>query len=70
MLEHNHQLSPGKARFFRSNKIINDAAKRRLELNDRAGIRTSKNFNSLVVEMGGFENVSFEERDCRNSYVY
>jgi hypothetical protein len=53
VLEHNHQLSPGKARFFRSNKIINDAAKRRLELNDRAGIRTSKNFNSLVVEMGG-----------------
>ncbi|XP_062158806.1 protein FAR1-RELATED SEQUENCE 4-like [Alnus glutinosa] len=65
-LTHNHSLSPGKARFFRSNKIINDAAKRRLELNDRAGIRLSKNFNSLVVESGGFESLSFGERDCRN----
>jgi hypothetical protein len=34
-LKHNHSLSPGKARFFKCNKKINDAAKRRLELNDR-----------------------------------
>jgi hypothetical protein len=26
----------------------------------------SKNFNSLVVESGGFESLSFGERDCRN----
>jgi hypothetical protein len=65
-LTHNHSLSPGKARFFRSNKKISDTAKRRLELNDRAGIRLCKNFNSLVVESGGFENLSFGERDCRN----
>jgi hypothetical protein len=52
-LTHNHSLSPGKARFFRSNRKINDATKRRFELNDRAGIRLSKNFNSLVVESGG-----------------
>jgi len=65
-LTHNHSLSPGKARFFRSNKKINDAAKRRLELNDRAGMRLCKNFNSLVVESGGFENLSFGARDCRN----
>jgi hypothetical protein len=66
VLEHNHQLSAGKARFFRCNKIINDATKRRLELNDRTGIRLTKNFNSLVVENGGFESLSFGERDCRN----
>ncbi|XP_062161880.1 protein FAR-RED IMPAIRED RESPONSE 1-like [Alnus glutinosa] len=66
VLTHNHSLSLGKARFFRSNRKINDAAKRRLELNDRAGIRLSKNFNSLVVESGGFESLSFGERDCRN----
>jgi hypothetical protein len=63
VIEHNHQLSPGKARFFRCNKIINDVAKRRLELNDRADICTK---NSLVVEMGGFESLSFGDRDCRN----
>ncbi|XP_062164654.1 protein FAR1-RELATED SEQUENCE 5-like [Alnus glutinosa] len=65
-LMHNHSLSPSKVRFFRSNKKISDAAKRRLELNDRARIRLCKNFNSLVVESGGFENLSFGERDCRN----
>jgi len=65
-LTHNHSFSRGKARFFRRNKKINDAAKRRLELNDRAGIRLNKNFNSLVVEIGGFESLSFGERDCRN----
>jgi hypothetical protein len=65
-LKHNHSLSPGKARFFRSKKKINDAAKRRLELNDRAGIRMNKNFNSLDVESGGFESLSFGERDCQN----
>ncbi len=26
----------------------------------------SKNFNSLVIENGGFESFSFGERDCRN----
>jgi len=66
MLKHNHQLSPDKARFFRCNKIINDAAKRRLELNFRVRILLSKNFNSLVVENWGFESLSFEERDCKN----
>jgi hypothetical protein len=34
--------------------------------NDRAGIRTSKNFESLVVESGGFESLPYGERDCRN----
>jgi hypothetical protein len=60
ILEHNHQLSPDKARFFRCNKIINDAAKRRLELNYRARILLSKNFNSLVVENWGFESLSLK----------
>jgi len=66
VLEHNHQRSPGKARFFRCNKIINDSAKRRLELNDRAGICTRKDFNSLVVKNGGFESLSFGDKDCRD----
>jgi hypothetical protein len=69
-LTHNHSLSPGKVRFFRSNKKINDAAKRRLELNDRAGIRLSKNFNSLVVESGGFESLSFGEMISAECYTF
>jgi hypothetical protein len=53
VIEHNHALSPGKARLFRCHKDIDDSVKKRLVLNDKAGIRTNKNFNSLVVESGG-----------------
>ena len=35
-------------------------------LNDKAGIRMNKNINSLVVEAGGHENLSFVEKDVRN----
>jgi hypothetical protein len=68
VLEHNHQLSLGKARFFRSNKNINDATKRRLEPNDRARIQPVRILIHWLLKWGGggFENVSFEERDCRN----
>ncbi|XP_059429206.1 protein FAR1-RELATED SEQUENCE 5-like [Corylus avellana] len=66
VLEHNHILSPSKTRFFRCYKNINCSAKRRIELNDIVGVRANKNFNSLVVEMGGFESLPFGEKDCRN----
>ncbi|XP_059439636.1 protein FAR1-RELATED SEQUENCE 6-like [Corylus avellana] len=65
-VNHNHSLSPSKTRFFRCYRRMDDNVKRRLELNDIAGIGVSKNFNSLVVEGGGYENLSFMERDCRN----
>jgi hypothetical protein len=59
MLDHNHLVSPNKAKFFRCYKNINDVAKRRLDRNDRSGIRVNKNFNSLVVEIG-------QEKNCQN----
>ncbi|XP_042472074.1 protein FAR1-RELATED SEQUENCE 6-like [Zingiber officinale] len=65
-LEHNHVLSPGKSRHFRCNKLLDSTTKRKLELNDQAGITLSKSFHSLVVEAGGYENLSFDERKCRN----
>ena len=40
--------------------------KKKLELNDKAGIRMNKSFNSFVVVAGGHENLSFLEKDCRN----
>ena len=40
--------------------------KRRLELNDQAGISLSKKFYSLAVESGGFENLTYTEWDYRN----
>lgn len=40
-----------------------------LDINDKAGIRVAQNFASVVVKAGGFENVSFIERDVRNHIV-
>ena len=35
-------------------------------MNDSAGINIVQNFNSIVVEVGRHEHVSFLEKDCRN----
>ncbi|XP_042946090.1 protein FAR-RED IMPAIRED RESPONSE 1-like [Carya illinoinensis] len=63
---HNHGLSPQKARFFRCNRAIDDSVKRQLDINDKADISMAKSFNSLVVEAGGYDNLSFVEKDARN----
>nr|KAJ0220204.1 hypothetical protein LSAT_V11C200070240 [Lactuca sativa] len=67
-LEHNHALSPKKSSFHRSHKKMDSYAKRRLELNNYAGIPLNKSFHSLVVEEKGYGNLSFGETDCR-SYI-
>ncbi|XP_019457602.1 PREDICTED: protein FAR1-RELATED SEQUENCE 6-like [Lupinus angustifolius] len=41
-------------------------SKRRLELNDCAGIPLNKIFHSLVVESKEYENLQFGEKDCQN----
>ncbi|XP_047318834.1 protein FAR1-RELATED SEQUENCE 8-like [Impatiens glandulifera] len=64
--EHNHILSPGKSRHLRSHKVLDSTAKRKLQLNDEAGITLSKTFQSLVVEAGRYDNMTFDERSCRN----
>ncbi|KAF5462636.1 hypothetical protein F2P56_018625 [Juglans regia] len=63
---HNHGLSPQKSRFFRCNREVSETVKRVLDTNDLAGIRMNKSFGSLVVGAGGFENLPFLEKDCRN----
>ncbi|XP_024642129.1 protein FAR-RED IMPAIRED RESPONSE 1-like [Medicago truncatula] len=65
-LDHNHGLSPNKARYFRCNKNMGSHIKRKLEINDQAGINVSRNFRSMVVEANGYENLTFGEKDCRN----
>ncbi|XP_037417812.1 protein FAR-RED IMPAIRED RESPONSE 1-like [Triticum dicoccoides] len=65
-LDHNHPISPSKARFLRCHKKLDLHAKRRLELNDQAGIRLNKIFGSLVMEAGGYGNLEFGEKECRN----
>ncbi|XP_042942394.1 protein FAR-RED IMPAIRED RESPONSE 1-like [Carya illinoinensis] len=66
-LVHNHStMSPKKSRFFRSHKNLDEYSQRMLDLNDRAGIQMHKNFHALVTEAGGYENLDFQEKDCRN----
>ena len=65
--EHNYELNtPSKACFLKTNKVMKLFVQRKLDLNDQAGIRLNKSFNSLVVEAGGHENLTFLEKDCRN----
>ncbi|KAF5447271.1 hypothetical protein F2P56_032838 [Juglans regia] len=64
---HNHStVSPQKSKFFRIHKCLDEYSKRMFDLNDRTGIRMNKNFGALVVDAGGFENLEFQEKDCRN----
>ncbi|KAF8379071.1 hypothetical protein HHK36_028498 [Tetracentron sinense] len=65
-IEHNHQVTPRKARFYKSHKHLDAGSKRRLELNNEAGIRFNKSYHSLVVDAGGYEKLPFGEKECRN----
>ena len=59
---HNHALSPAKARFHRCHKNLDSYAKKKLLLNDDSGINMSKNFNSLVIEAGGMRILHLEKK--------
>jgi len=59
--EHSHDLCPTKSRLFQGNKKINLRAKRTIDLNDEAGVRTNKTFQSLVHAVGGYDNLPFVE---------
>ncbi|XP_022876715.1 protein FAR1-RELATED SEQUENCE 5-like [Olea europaea var. sylvestris] len=65
-LDHNHKTSPTKSRLYRCNRELSVHVKRKLEVNDIAGIPLHKSFNSVVVESGGYENMACVEKDCRN----
>lgn len=66
ILEHNHDLFPTDFRHFISNKRLHTSMKRRLEVNDQVGIGVSSDFHSLVDEVEGYEQLTFDERDCDN----
>jgi hypothetical protein len=65
-LGHNHDLSPGKVRYMRCHKKLNPAMKRKVDIDDRAGIRTNKIYNLLAIEAEGYENLTFGKKECRN----
>ncbi|KAI8573009.1 hypothetical protein RHMOL_Rhmol01G0245700 [Rhododendron molle] len=65
-LEHNHDHTPGKAKFYKSNRVIEEHVKRKLVMNDKAGIPTYKTYDSLQIQVGGPENLPYNLKDCRN----
>lgn len=66
ILEHNHPVCPNKSRFFRSHRVLNDRAKRKLVLNDEAGISVSKSVAAMLIETRGVGGLGFCEKDARN----
>ncbi|XP_071741407.1 protein FAR-RED IMPAIRED RESPONSE 1-like [Rutidosis leptorrhynchoides] len=66
LLKHNHPFSPSKGRFYRCNRVVNSRVRRQLEIFQRFEVRMNKGFNTFVVENGGYENIPFTEKDCRN----
>ncbi|XP_074297967.1 protein FAR-RED IMPAIRED RESPONSE 1-like [Silene latifolia] len=67
-LEHNHEMDPKKRRFFVGFRHINDYFKKRMMINDAAGISILNNYKSLVLEgWGGHENLGFKFSDSRNA---
>ncbi|XP_022899213.1 protein FAR1-RELATED SEQUENCE 5-like [Olea europaea var. sylvestris] len=65
-LDHNHETSHSKSRLFHCNRELSAHVKRKLQVNDFAGIPLHKSYNSAVVEAGSYENMSCVEKDCRN----
>lgn len=52
---------------MRSHKKLDEPSNKKLEYNDMAGIGLSKSYKSFVVEVGGYKNLTFGERDARNN---
>ena len=42
VLEHNQEMNPGKSRFYKCHRVLNEHVKKIIELNDKAGIRMNK----------------------------
>ncbi|KAI3880775.1 hypothetical protein MKX03_034676 [Papaver bracteatum] len=64
--EHTHLTSPSKIRFMRCNKLIKKSVKRKILINDKAGLEMYKNFNICAAEAGGVEHLTYDEKDLRN----
>jgi len=65
-LNHNHRmLDPEQMRFLRQKRTVPGAVVARISVNDEAGISAAKTMQSLVVEAGGYDKLTFNERDLR-----
>ncbi|XP_074278669.1 protein FAR1-RELATED SEQUENCE 5-like [Silene latifolia] len=65
-LEHNHVLKRETTHHMVSYRMFDEYFKRRALLNDAAGISIANNFQILVREAGGHENLKINKPDIRN----
>ncbi|KAI8546923.1 hypothetical protein RHMOL_Rhmol07G0157100 [Rhododendron molle] len=65
-LVHNHDQSQGKARYLWSDKVLDEQVKRRLELNDKAGINLNQTYTSLHIKAGRPGKLPYIQKDCQN----
>lgn len=65
-LNHNHETSPSNSRLYQCNRELSSHLKRKLEVNDLAGIPLHKSFNPVVVKASSYENMSCVEKDYQN----
>jgi hypothetical protein len=63
---HNHDLSPSKSRHFAAFRHISTDTRRRLLINDNADVRVNSSIKFSIVEAGGYENVTYNQKDVRN----
>ena len=66
MLDHNHALCSTKSEYFPAHKYKNMNTRRKLLLNDWVGVLVSQNIKPVIVIGGGYNNVTYTGRDCRN----
>ncbi|XP_021866682.2 protein FAR1-RELATED SEQUENCE 5-like [Spinacia oleracea] len=66
-LKHNNELNPSCSYLMVNYRSIDQGTFEREIINDNAGISINRNFSALVLERGGFDNMTFNNRDLRNA---
>jgi hypothetical protein len=54
IIDHNHDLSPNKGRYFKCNRNLNSSVRRKIIVNDISKIGLSQSYNSLAIEVGWY----------------
>lgn len=65
VLERNHVMSQSKSKHIACHKELSSWSKK-IKMMDKAGISLTKNYKIIVVETGGYENITLKENECRN----
>lgn len=66
VLEHNHPLDPSNSKFMSNYRFISQHNKEIIMTNEKARIPISRNFATFAGRYGGYGEVPFSEKDCRN----